>query len=345
MKDKIRVAMGTLDETREEDLIFVKQLGINSVVFNTPKLPGEKQWEYKDLLAWRKKCEEYGLSIEAIENVPIKFMDKIIAGLPGRDEQIEHFNITLQNIGRAGIPIFGYHFMVKYVWRTSVNALGRGGARVASWDKNLVKNGNKIGLSDAYKGEDDISIPEEDKMWENYEYFMKAVIPVAEKSGVKLALHPDDPPVKELDGTARLFYSIENFKKGMEIANSDAWGLDLCLGCISELGGEKAVLDMINYFGPIKKIFYVHFRDVQGSIEKFQECFLGEGNYNPAKVMIALKRSGFTGCIIDDDVPPVINDTKWGPGATYGSGGHRSRAHETGFIQGLLKMAEEISID
>ena len=345
MKDKMRIAMGTLDEAREEDLIFVKQLGINSIVFNTPKIPGEKQWEYEDLYAWRQKCEEYGLSIEAIENVPIKFMDKIITGLPGRDEQIDHFNITVENIGRAGIPILGYHFMPKYVWRTSFDATGRGGARVASWDKNLVKYGNEIEVSDAYQGEDNVSIPEERIVWENYEYFLKAVIPVAEKSGVKLALHPDDPPVKEIDGAARIFYSIENFKRGMEMANSDAWGLDLCLGCISELGGEKAVIEMINYFGPLNKIFYVHFRDVQGCGDKFQECFLGEGNYNPAKVMIALKRAGFTGCIIDDDVPRVINDSKWGPGSTYGSGGHRARAHETGYLQGLLKMMEEVPFD
>lgn len=348
MKDKMRVAIGQSDEACEEDLIFAKQLGINSIQFHAPKtLPGEKHWEYEDLLVLRKRCEKYGLILEAIENVPMRFMDKIVAGLPGRDEQIEHYNITLQNMGRAGIPILGFHFMVQHVWRTSLTTPGRGGAEVASWDKSLVKKGNNLETADAYrKGADvDMSIPEEATMWKNYEYFIKAVIPVAEKSGIKLALHPADPPVEKVAGTARLFYCIENFKRGMEIADSDAWGLQGCLGCYSEMGGEKAVLEMINYFGPLKKIFYVHFRDVQGSVPKFQECFLGEGNFNPAKAMLALRRVGFTGFLIDDHVPRVINDTEWGPGYSYGSGGHRSRAHETGYIQGLLKMMEEFPLD
>jgi len=346
----MRVAMGQLDEVREEDLIFIKQLGINSIQFLTPKtLQGGKYWKYEDLLVLRKSCEKYGLTLEAIENVPMRFMDKIVTGLPGRDEQIENYNNTLQNMGRAGIPILGFHFMIHHlVWRTSITSLGRGGAKVASWDKSLIKKVTTLErTSPAYRegANLNVSIPQETTMWKNYEYFIKAVIPAAEKYGVKLALHPDDPPVEKVDGTARLFYCIENFKKGMKIVNSDALGFDLCLGCCSEMGGEKAVLEVINYFGPLKKIFYVHFRDVKGSVPIFQECFLGEGNYNPAKVILALRRVGFTGFLMDDHVPQVINDTEWGPSKNYGGGGHRSRAHETGYIQGLLKMMEEVPLD
>ncbi len=351
MKNKMRVAMGKLDEAREEDLILIKQLGIESIQFSTPKtLSGENHWKYEDLLALRERCERYGLTLEGIENVPLKFVDKIVPGLPGRDQQIEHYNITLQNMGRAGIPMLGFNFMVQYVWRTSLTTLGRGGARVASWDASLEKEGNKLQTSVSYmKGANadaamSISVPEEATMWKNYEYFIEAVIPVAEKSGVKLALHPDDPPVEKVGGSARLFYCIENLKKGMEIADSDAWGLDLCLGCCSEMGGEKAVLEMINSFGPLKKIFYVHLRDVQGCVPKFQECFLGEGNFNPAKVILALRRVGFTGFLLDDHVPQVINDTQWGYSKSYGSGGRCSHAHETGYIQGLLNMVEEFPL-
>ena len=64
------------------------------------------------------KAEEYGLTLEAIENVPIHFYDKAMLGLPGRDEQIEHYQTTIRNMGRAGIPILGYHFMPNSVWRT-----------------------------------------------------------------------------------------------------------------------------------------------------------------------------------------------------------------------------------
>jgi len=352
MKDKMRVGMRVLCEVHEKDLIFAKQLGVNSIQFlaPTPKtLPIEKKhWEYKDLLALRKRFEKYGLKLEAIENVPSMFMDKIVTGLPGRDEQIEHYNVTLQNIGRAEIPILGFNFMVQPVWRTSLTTLGRGGAKVSSWDENIVEKKKSLGAIPTYRKETNISIeiPDETTMWKNYEYFIKAVIPIAEKSGVKLALHPDDPPVKKVNGTARLFYCIENFKKGMEIANSDVWGLNLCLGCCSEMNGEKAVLDMIEYFGLLKKIFYVHFRDVQGSVPEFQECFLGEGNYNPAKVMLALRRVGFKGFLVDDHVPKVIIDTEWRrPPKSSGSGEHCSRAHEIGYTQGLLKMMEEFPLD
>ena len=102
-------------------------------------LPGDQQWEYEDLLALRLKTEEYGLKFEAIENVPLHFYDKAMLGLPGRDEQIEHYCTTIRNMGRAGIPILGYHFMPNSVWRTSRTAAGRGGAHVTAFDMALVE--------------------------------------------------------------------------------------------------------------------------------------------------------------------------------------------------------------
>jgi mannonate dehydratase len=88
---------------------------------------------------------------------------------------------------------------------------------------------------------------------------------------------------------------------------------------------------MIEHFGPRGKILYVHFRDVQGSVPAFQECFLGEGNWNPAEIMLLLKRSGFDGFLLDDHVPHMDGDTSWG---------HRARAHAIGYMQGLLNMLD-----
>jgi mannonate dehydratase len=168
-------------------------------------------------------------------------------------------------------------------------------------------------------------------MWENYAYFLGAVLPVAERAGVRLALHPDDPPVPSLAGVARIFVSVENFKRAYEMAGgSPAWGLDLCLGCCSEMpGGAANVREMIEYFGPKGRIFYVHFRDVKGTVPRFAECFIGEGNYDAAATMRLLKRNGFTGFLLDDHVPHVVDDTPWG---------HRGRAHAIGYMQGLLDM-------
>lgn len=331
---KMRVAAGQFLEVHDETMRYIKQLGVESVQINTPKLPGDCRWEYEDLLRLRQQIESYGLELEAIENVPIKFYDKIMLGLPGRDEQIEHYQAIIRHAGRAGIPLLGHHFMPNFVWRTSLDAPGRGGARVTAFDMADAARG--INLID-YEANRDGAIEDEEHMWRNYEYFLRAVIPVAEAANVKLALHPDDPPVEMLDGVARLFYKVDNFKRAMELADSDHWGLNLCLGCCSEMvRGASNVMEMIDYFGPLGKIFYVHFRDVQGTVPSFRECFLGEGNYDPAEVVIRLKRAGFTGFLLDDHVPLVAGDTPWG---------HRARGHAIGYMQGLLAMAERLGTE
>jgi mannonate dehydratase len=339
----IRIAIGQFNEMADEKLRFAAMLGVPGVQLNTPRLPGEQRWEEADLRRLVLKCEEYGLKLEAIENVPIHFYDKAMLGLPGRDEQIEHYRTTIRNMGKAGIPILGYHFMPNSVWRTSRTAPGRGGSRVTAFDMALVANAGTEGLrgfvakrdermSAVAVMEEEEDVVTEDQMWANYEYFMKAVTPVAEEAGVKLALHPDDPPVESLGGVARLFRQFEGFKRAEAITPSAAWGLDLCLGCCSEMpGGAANVMAMIEHFGPRGRILYVHFRDVQGTVPAFHECFLGEGNYDPATVMLALKRNGFTGFLLDDHVPTLDDDSEWG---------HRGRAYEIGYMQGLLNMME-----
>lgn len=324
----MRLCLGQLRDLSEEAIAFAHQVGIKGVQFNTPNLPGKTKWEYKDLLALKQSCEDNGLVCETIENVPIQFYDKILLGLPGRDEQIKNIQEIIRNMGKVGIPILGYHFCPTFVWRTSFDSPGRGGAKVSAFDATLGDQKNKI----TYWARTDIKITHVEKMWDNYEYFMKAIIPVAEEAGVKLALHPDDPPVPIVADVARLFIDFESFKRAEAIANSDAWGLDLCLGCCSEMaGGAENVSKMIEYFGEKNKIFYVHFRDVQGSVPNFKECFLGEGNFNPAEVMLQLKNKGFDGYIMDDHVPKMVNDDDYG---------YRARGYTIGYLQGLMKMMD-----
>jgi mannonate dehydratase len=289
------------------------------------------------------KAKEYGLTLEAIENVPIHFYQKAMLGLPGRDEQIENYRTTLRNMGRAGIPILGFHFMPNSVWRTERLSPGRGGAGctkfdMAEVDKAKAPDGVRafVAKSDERReaipifGKDE-EIVSEEKMWDNYVYFIKAVLPAAEQAGVKMALHPDDPPVPMLGGVGRIFREPEGFKRAYALnPDSPAWGLDLCLGCCSEMpGGKENVKEMIEFFGPKGRIFYVHFRDVQGVVPNFQECFIGEGNYDPAEAMMLLKKNGFDGFLLDDHVPHMDGDTDWN---------HRGRAHAIGYMQGLLRM-------
>ncbi len=338
----MRVAVGQVSVLTDDILRFAQQLGVASMQVNTPALPGLERWEYEDILALRLRCEEHGLRLEAIENVYTDFYDKAMLGLPGRDEQIENYCAIIRNVGRAGIPVLGYHFMPNDVWRTARSPIGRGGATVTSFDlaavaahpeEIMVARADRSGSDDPFRTKGIIPAQgysiSENEMWANYEYFIKAVIPVAEEAGVTLALHPDDPPIPTLGGIARLFSNFANFKRAMELVDSPAWSLDLCLGCWSEMGGEAAVLEAIEYFGSRGKISYVHFRDVRGTVPDFAECFIGEGNFDPAKVIRALHRVGFDGFLLDDHVPFMADDTSYG---------HRGRAHAIGYMQGLLDM-------
>jgi mannonate dehydratase len=301
----MRIALGQTNQLTDQIIAFAHQIGIQDIQFNmyhgSPHLPGETHWDYMDLLRLRTSCQDAGLRLNAIENVPIKFYDKIMLGRPGRDEQIEYMSTTIRNMGRAGIPIFGYHFIATGVWRTSTTARSRGGALTTAFDYDLV--------ADAPLAYDRVYNDEE--MWQNYTYFIKAILPVAEEAGVKLALHPDDPPVPSLGGVARLFRNFAAFKRAMEeIGDSPYHGLDFCVGSWSEMSPAEC-LQGLRYFAERGRIFYVHFRDVLGSVPKFREAFINEGNLNMFEVMKTLHDHNFKGFLIDDHVPRMVGDEGW----------------------------------
>jgi mannonate dehydratase len=329
MTNTIRVAIGQFNELSHERLTFAQQIGASGVLLNTPVLPGEQRWELADLQWLKRRCDQYDLRLEALENVPTSFYDRAMLGLDGRDEQIANYQATIRNMGEAGIPILGYHWMPNGVWRTpSVRA--RGGALATAFDIDKIDSAPLVAgvRKHPLVGERELSA---EQMWANYQYFMERVLPVAEQAGVTLALHPDDPPVPMLGGIARLFGSFAGFKRAVETFDSPQHGLDFCMGCWSEMG--PGAIEAIRYFGGRSKIVYVHFRDVQGHVPVFQECFLGEGNVDVVAAMRALKEVNFSGFLIDDHVPQLIDDTGWG---------HRGRAHATGYIMGLVEAVGKL---
>jgi mannonate dehydratase len=342
----MRIGIGQFSEMTDDMLRFAAQLGVSSIQMNSPHLPGDEKWEEADLRALVDKAASFGLSLEAIENVPLNFIYKAFAGLDGADRQIENYKATIRAVGAAGIPILGYNFMPNSVWSTSREDSGRGNSTVRVYDQHVVDTSYDGGIEfmpsrpdwagglvHTTNSEEFISA---EQMWANYEHFIREVLPVAKEAGVKLALHPDDPPVPILGGVARIFIDPAGFKRAEEIAIAtgceEAWGLDLCLGCCSEMpGGAANVREMIEHFGPTGRILYVHFRDVQGSVPYFKECFIGEGNYDPAEIMLLLKQSGFTGFLLDDHVPQMDGDSGWN---------HRGRAHAVGYMQGLMRAID-----
>ncbi|MDA0745866.1 MAG: mannonate dehydratase [bacterium] len=323
MSLRMRIGLGQFNELTDEKLTFIKQLGADDFLMNTPKLPGDKQWEYEDLLALKKRADEADLRLMALENVPVTFYDHAMLGLPGRDDQIKHMCTTIRNMGKAGIPILGYHWMPNKVWRTPEMAVLRGGAKATRFDMEEHKNA-PLTHDRVYTEKD---------MWANYKYYLERILPVAEEAGVTLALHPDDPPVESLGGVARIFRNFEGFKRAMDTFDSPNHGLDFCMGCWSEMGPE-GVLDAVRHFGSQGKITYVHFRDVQGQVPRFNECFINEGNVDTFAVVKTLKEVGFTGFMITDHVPHMVDDTPWC---------HRGRAYAIGYMTALIEMVDRIS--
>lgn len=330
----MRLAYGQIKTVDKEIMMNARQLGVDRVQFNLPyDLPAEKLWKYDDLMRYKENCDQYGVIVEAMENFPISFYDKAMLGLPGRDEQIENVCESLRNLGRVGIPILGYHFSPSFVWRTQNHApLGRYGAKVQAFD--LAEQQKGIDDMADFGQRRDVPMPDPEVLWDNFEYFMKRVIPVAEEYGITMALHPDDPPIESLSGIARLFIDVESYKRAEKIVNSPNWGLLFCIGTFSQMkGGAKNIFEAIDYFGPRKKLIYAHIRDVKGTVPKFHECFLGEGNFDPFEVLYALKHSGFDGFIVSDHVPLIEGDTVWG---------HRVRYADTAYLRGLMEAIDKM---
>ena len=332
----MKIILGAIKEFNDDALLMARQLGSEGFHFNTPPIAtnDEDYWTVRALKWLKEYTEKFELKLEMIENVPIRFIEAIMLATADRDEKIENYIKTVRNMGEVGIPILGHHFCPTWAWRTDINTPSRGGARVASFNFELSKSGRNayaISAQHMAKLKDGFLMPTSEGLGKNYEYFIKAVLPEAEKAGVKLIIHPSDPPIKNVAGVDRIFISQDDFVKADKMTNSEAWGINFCMGSFSQLGGEDAVLNMIEEFCPRGKIHMVHFRDVQGTIEDFRECFLGDGRYNPAKVMQALYENGYNGLVLDDHVPFINNDTRWG---------HTARANAFGYLRGMQKMLE-----
>lgn len=336
----MRISLGHVDTYDARIATFAHQLGLHGVQLHNPNLlAGEKgYWSLEELRALRERIDADGLAIDGLENVPLEHFWKIQRGVPGRDEQIDNYCRTLRNMAAVGIDLLGYHFLPTFVWRTSMAEAGRGGALVTGFDLEKAALGNAL-ASYRLTPTDPLDEPiGKDQMWANHQYFLDAVLPVAEEVGVRLALHPDDPPVDQpLGGAARIFTSPASLAAAyVQADRSPSWGLNLCLGTVSEMAGEEAINEVIETLGRAGAIFSVHVRDVKGSVPCFTECFLGEGNFNPGRVIRRLHEVGFDGFLIDDHVPAMVGDPDTWLDTSSEAYCSRGRAHAIGYLQGVL---------
>lgn len=295
------------------------QLGVKYAV---AALPAEryymKPWDFKALLYAKESLKDAGLKLEVIEPAPPHY--KIKLGLPGRDEEIEVFKQVLRNMAVLDIPVLCYNFMPQSGWyRTSFAKKGRGGALVTAFDSKLVQMAPQL---------TEAGIQNDEQIWDNYKYFMDKVLPVAEECKVKLALHPDDPPIPSLQGVARIFRNVENFDKALRLYPSEYNGITFCQGSFAAMGEDIPTL--IKHFG--QKIFFVHFRDIRGDIGSFEETFHDEGQTDMKACIRAYEEVGFEGIIRTDHAPIMAGEA--GDNPAYEMLGH---IFATGYLKGLLE--------
>jgi mannonate dehydratase len=314
----MRVAEG-INRITEENLQFAQQIGVTDIVAISPPVEATDgaYYDYERLVQLKTRVEAAGLRLAAIQNVPAGWYHKLVYGLPGRDAELEAYCRTISNVGRAGIPILHYNWHTVKVWRTSHHTRERGGALVTSYDHTLMEHSPLIGPQPL----------EEDELWANFAYFVKAIIPVAESAGVKMALHPDDPPVSPIAGTACLFRDTPAFQRALDLAPSPSNGLLFCQGCFTEMYGQ-GVFDAIRHFGQQGKVFYVHFRNVAGTAKSFRETFIDNGEIDMLEAMRVWKQVGFDGPMIPDHLPHIMGDTE---------DGRAARAHAIGYMKALMQ--------
>ncbi len=315
----MRLAMAAVVPYSLEQLQVIKQIGVDHIVYYDMKT---MPVEYDELAAVVKQLRNVGLTIVAVEAGPPS--DRIVLGKEGRDQQITQFEIAIRNMGRLGVEVLCYTFMPQVmddamVVRTTYAAPARGGAATTAFRAADV-TAETVPHSEP-------TVPVE-AMWDNLEYFLRRIIPVAEAAGVKLAMHPDDPPLSPICGLNRIMSSVEAFDRLIGLSNSPANGIALCHGCFLEMGADLiAIAERFR-----DRIHHMHFRDVAGVVTDFVESFPDDGPTNFIPVFAALRRLGCDSPIRIDHVPRLALDA--GPNDGYGFLGH---VYATGYLKGLLE--------
>ncbi len=301
---------------------LARQVGVNYAIVNLlstlSKVPREKYSE-----AIGKVAADFGaagLKIIGVESHPVP-AEKIKLGLPGRDEEIENYRAVIPALAKAGIPMLCYNFMAGLGWyRTRVDVPERGGALTSEFDSATAA---KQGLTEW--GE-----VSERTIWANLEYFVKAVMPVAEEAGVRMALHPDDPPISPLRGIGRVLTSANSFRRVFEMAPGPMNGIAFCQANFKLMGED--VESLIREWTAQKKIFFVHFRDEQGTREHFRETFHDNGPTDMARLLGVYHQAGFTGPMRPDHAPTMEGEANDKPG--YAMAG---KILAFGYMKGIME--------
>lgn len=280
-------------------------------------------WELDELEGIVARAAKRGLTIAAVENLdPAHWHDVLLAG-PRRDEQLGNVCGMIATLGQAGIPCLGYNFSLAGVAGRIRGHFARGEAEsvgMAGPVDDPVPNGmvwNMVYDENAPPGCLAPVTPEE--LWRRLEYFLKTCLPVAEKAGVKLAAHPDDPPLPTLRQTPRLVYQPSLYRKLLDLDPSPSNQLEFCIGSLAEMT-EGNLYEAVDQYSRQKRIAYVHFRNVRDKVPYYQETFIDDGDIDMARVVAILKTNGYDGVLIPDHAPQMTCAAPWHAGMAYALG-------------------------
>jgi mannonate dehydratase len=305
----------------------VKQLGVDHVLMGGPRIPWEED-RLRSLMASFQSC---GL---ALGNLMIVGFPNTIYGRPGRDEEIEKVQQSIRAAGRVGLPVVEYNFYAHRIVEGYYEETGRAGAGLTAFDYDRVKDLPPLPQEGAHKLEE---------MWSNITYFLKAVVPVAQEAGVRLALHPNDPPSPISRGSGQIMGTVEGWKRLVEIVASPSNGITFDCGVTREMGQDP--VEVCRYFGERDRINHVHFRNVQVRVpyQKYTEVFLDNGEINMFAVMKELVRQKYPRLLYPEHPRALDYDREHQSfrSGYPGGGGYAAFAYNVGYARAMLQAALE----
>jgi mannonate dehydratase len=302
---------------------LAEQMGVESVVVHPLEIgDGKTRWSYDDLAGMTNWFEDAGLRVDVMEG-SIPLTDRIRLGEAGRDEDIAEFKEFLRACGAVDIPVVCYDWHAGVRWaRTEAHLESRGGSYVTGYDDAKMQGGLPTAAQDATH----------EQLWEALEYFLHEVVPVAEEAGVKLGLHPDDPPRESVRGIPRIVRSVEAYDRMLDLYDSEHNGVTFCQGNFAAMGAD--VPAAIERFGD--RINFVHFRDVDGDADRFVETWHDDGPTDMLAAMEAYEQyAGDDVPMRPDHVPTTVREDNSNPG--YHTDG---RLFAIGYMKGLREQVQ-----
>lgn len=283
----------------------------------------DKLWTLDELVTLRRDVEASGMKLEAIENFdPAHWHDILLDG-PKRAQHIENVKTILRRMGEAGIPVMGYNFSIAGVaGRTSGNyargdapSVGMEGPYDVPMPKGMVWNM----VYDETAPAGVLESVTHEELWRRLERFLAEVLPVAERAGVKLALHPDDPPTPFVRGQPRLVYQPHYYQRVIDLNPSSANTLEFCIGSLAEMT-EGDIYEVVDTYSRQNRLGYVHLRNIRGKVPTYKETFIDDGDVDMLRVIGILKKNGFEGVLIPDHAPQMSCAAPWHAGMAFAMG-------------------------